>query len=59
MIQMMLKVIKDAKGVPYMKSNYTGTWNDDTKDAIIRFQKDNKLEPTGKLDESTMIALEI
>lgn len=43
MIQMMLKVIKDAKGVPYMKSNYTGTWNDDTKDAIVRFQKDNKL----------------
>lgn len=30
-----------------------------TRAALIRFQKDNKLEPTGKLDESTMIALEI
>ncbi len=30
-----------------------------TRAALIRFQKDNKLEPSGKLDESTMIALEI
>jgi len=30
-----------------------------TRAALIHFQKDNKLEPTGKLNESTMIALEI
>lgn len=30
-----------------------------TRAALTRFQQDNKLEPTGKLDESTMIALEI
>lgn len=30
-----------------------------TRAALIRFQKDNKLEASGKLDESTMIALEI
>jgi|SRR5579864_8013 len=43
MVQMMLKVIKDAKGDPYLKVNYSGEWNDQTKDAIIRFQKDHKL----------------
>src|SRR5271168_1496659 len=43
LIQMMLKVIKDAKGASYLKANYSGDWNDATKDAIIRFQKDNKL----------------
>lgn len=30
-----------------------------TRAALIHFQKDNKLEPTGKLNEATMIALEI
>jgi hypothetical protein len=43
MVQMMLKVIKDAKGIPYLKTNYSGTWSDDTKDAIVRFQNDQKL----------------
>jgi hypothetical protein len=47
MIQMMLKVIKDAKGTPYLKVNYSGTWDDGTKDAIIRFQKDNGLIDPG------------
>jgi hypothetical protein len=36
-----------------------GRMGQKTRAALIRFQKDNKLEPTGKLDESTMIALEI
>jgi hypothetical protein len=43
MVQMMLKVIKDAKGTPYLKVNYSGEWNIETNDAIIRFQQDNKL----------------
>jgi len=43
MVQMMLKVIKDAKGDAYLKVNYNGEWNDQTKDALIRFQKDHKL----------------
>lgn len=30
-----------------------------TREALTRFQRDHKLAPTGKLDESTMIALEI
>ena len=30
-----------------------------TRAALIRFQRDNNIEPSGKLDESTMIALEI
>lgn len=36
-----------------------GRMGQKTRAALIRFQKDNKLEPTGKLNESTMIALEI
>src|SRR6266404_1027615 len=45
MIQMMLKVVKDAKGEPYLKVNYSGEWNAETKDAIARFQQDQKLIP--------------
>ena len=45
MIQMMLKVVKDAKGAPYLKVNYSGEWNAETKDAITRFQQDQKLIP--------------
>jgi hypothetical protein len=43
MIQLMLKVIKDSKGTPYLGVNYSGVWNSDTKDAIVRFQKDHQL----------------
>jgi hypothetical protein len=48
MIQMMLKVIKDAKAVPYLKVNYSGVWNADTQDAIQRFQTDQGLLATAK-----------
>jgi peptidoglycan hydrolase-like protein with peptidoglycan-binding domain len=42
-VQVMLRVIKDAKGVAYLGSNYDGKYGPSTKDAIIRFQQDQKL----------------
>lgn len=43
LVQLMLKVTKDAKGNPYLGVAYSGVWNADTKDAILRFQKDHGL----------------
>ena len=43
LVQAMLKVVKNAKGAAYLKSNYDGNYNPDTKQAIIDFQNDHKL----------------
>jgi len=43
LVQAMLKVIKNPKGVAYLASNYDGSYGNDTKNAIIAFQTDNKL----------------
>jgi hypothetical protein len=43
LVEAMLKVIKDAKHNPYLASNYDSKFTDQTKNAIIRFQKDHKL----------------
>src|SRR5215216_3564283 len=43
LVQAMLKVIKNAKGVAYLPSNYDGAYGKDTKTAIIAFQTDHKL----------------
>ena len=41
LVQAMLRVVKNAKGSPYLKSNYDGVYGNDTKNGIIAFQKDN------------------
>lgn len=43
LVQVMLRVIKDAKGAAYLGGNYDGKFAPNTKDAIIRFQQDQKL----------------
>jgi len=45
LVQVMLRVIKDAKGVAYLNGNYDGAFGDITKAAITRFQQDQKLIP--------------
>jgi hypothetical protein len=45
LLQVMLKVIKDAKGTAYLGGNYDGKVGPDTNGAILRFQKDQKLLP--------------
>jgi hypothetical protein len=45
-----------AKG--YMKSeDATGTWNQDSIDAMKRFQQDQNLDPSGKINSLSLIAL--
>jgi hypothetical protein len=45
-----------AKG--YMKpEDATGTWNQDSIDALKRFQQDQKLDPNGKINSLSLIAL--
>jgi hypothetical protein len=41
LVQVMLRIVKDAKGAPYLASDYDGGFGDDTKKAIIAFQTDN------------------
>ena len=36
----------------------TDAWNDMTRRALVRWQVDRGLEPTGELDEDTMFELE-
>lgn len=41
----------------YYKGDPNGTWGPDSVDALKRFQKEQKLEPNGKLDAVSLIAL--
>jgi hypothetical protein len=41
LVQAMLRIVQNAKGVPYLAGNYDGTYGGHTKDAIVAFQKDN------------------
>ncbi len=43
LVQAMLRVVKNAKGVPYLSGNYDGSYGKHTKEAITNFQVDNKL----------------
>ena len=41
----------------YLHGDPTGVWNQDSMDALRRFQHDQNLESTGKLDSLSLIAL--
>ena len=41
----------------YLNGPVTGRWEDDSEEALRRFQRDQNLEPTGKLDSLTLIGL--
>ena len=59
LVQAMLRVVKDAKGVAYF-GNYTGTYDAATKTAIIAFQTDQKLiaAPGANLDPAAAAKLD-
>ena len=44
-----------AKG--YLKATPSGVWNGESADALRRFQSEQNLEPTGKLNSLSLIAL--
>ncbi|MBI3684217.1 MAG: peptidoglycan-binding protein [Acidobacteria bacterium] len=41
LVQAMLRIVKNAKGSPYLAGSYDGSYGGQTKSAIISFQKDN------------------
>lgn len=41
----------------YLQGTATGNWGADSVDALKRFQQDQKLDPTGKLDSLSLISL--
>jgi hypothetical protein len=41
LVQAMLRIVKNAKGVPYLSGNYDGSYGGGTKDAILAFQSDH------------------
>jgi hypothetical protein len=41
LVQAMLRIVKNVKGVSYLTGNYDGSYGTGTKDAIVAFQKDN------------------
>jgi hypothetical protein len=43
LVQLMLRVVKNAKGQPYFGSNYNGAYDQTLKTAILAFQQDQKL----------------
>ena len=43
LVQLMLRVVKNAKGQPYFSGNYNGDYNQILRTAIIEFQQDQKL----------------
>src|SRR5207244_11316535 len=44
-----------AKG--YLKAAPSGVWDNESADALRHFQQDQNLEPTGKLNSMSLIAL--
>ena len=50
--------IQDALAVKgYLNGASTGVWNQESADAMRRFQEDQKLDPTGRLTARSLIAL--
>jgi peptidoglycan hydrolase-like protein with peptidoglycan-binding domain len=47
LVQAMLRVVKNAKGLPYLGGNYDGSYGGNTKAAILAFQKDHKTANAG------------
>lgn len=41
----------------YLHSEPSGVWNQESADALRRFQQDQNLDPSGKLDSLSLIAL--
>lgn len=41
MVQAMLRIVKNAKAVPYLSGSYDGSYGGQTKQAIVNFQSDN------------------
>jgi hypothetical protein len=41
----------------YLKSEPNGVWDSQSSDALLRFQTDKQLSPTGKLSSASLIAL--
>lgn len=41
----------------YLKSEPNGVWDSQSSDALLRFQTDKQLSPTGKLSSASVIAL--
>jgi hypothetical protein len=41
----------------YLKSDPSGVWDAQSTDALLRFQTDKQLSPTGKLSAASLIAL--
>jgi len=41
----------------YLHGDATGVWNQDSADALRRFQQDQNLQASGKLDSLSLIAL--
>jgi peptidoglycan hydrolase-like protein with peptidoglycan-binding domain len=41
----------------YLKTGPTGSWDQDSMDALRRFQEDQKINPSGKIDSLSLIAL--
>jgi peptidoglycan hydrolase-like protein with peptidoglycan-binding domain len=44
-----------AKG--YLKSEATGVWDAQSSDALLQFQTDHNLSPTGKISSASLIGL--
>jgi putative peptidoglycan binding protein len=44
-------------GKGYLKSEANGVWDAQSQDALLRFQTDRNLSPTGKLSAASLIAL--
>ena len=57
LVQLMLRLAKNSKGVSYYGTNYTGAYDTATKTAIAAFQKDNNIQtvdtPTAKATEKS------
>lgn len=55
LVQVMLKVVKNAKGEAYLGTNYDGLYGKNTKGAITSFQQDQKIIPADAKQAASVV----
>jgi hypothetical protein len=56
LVQAMLRLVKDAKGNPFLAANYDGAYGVGTKTAIVNFQAEHKLITPGGAEKSGLLS---
>lgn len=58
LVQVMLRLVKNAKGASYFGGDYSGTYDNTTRDAIVAYQTDKNLLPAKAAQPAKLAAVQ-